>query len=99
MSLEYGCKAFINCGSLFNLISQTLIERYRIERSNEDILSAKDLNGGGIKLLKRHCIAVEAKGDNGSKSLDAIDVYSANITDCRFILSLDWLASAQPSID
>lgn len=51
----------------------------------------------GTGFIQRHRIAVEAKGDDGSRSLDAIDVYGANITGCRFILGLDWLASAQRS--
>lgn len=97
--LEFGRKAFIDCGSLFNLIFQSLIEHYSIKKSDEDISLVKDLNGRGIKLFKRHCIAVETKSNNGSKSLDTVDVYSANIRGHRLILGLDWLASTQLSID
>ena len=56
-SLEFNCRALIDCGCLFNLISQSIIKRYGIPGSNNDVPSAKDLNSGasnfsdGIVLL------------------------------------------------
>ena len=98
-SLEFKRRALIDCESLFNLISQSDIERYGIEGSDDGVPLAKDLNGGGIKLFRRHCIAVKTKGNDGSQSLDAVDVYGANNTGCKLILGLDWLSKAQPAID
>ena len=93
-SLEFKRRALIDCGSLFNLISQSIIERYGIERSNNSVPLTKNLNGKGIKLFWWHCIAVKAKGNNEFQSIDAVNVYKANITGCKLILGLDWLSKA-----
>ena len=97
--LKFKRRTLIDCQCPFNLISQSIIKHYSIPGSNNDVPLAKDLNSGGIKLFRRHRIVVKAKGNDSSQSLDAIDVYSANITGCKLILGLDWLKKAQPAIN
>ena len=89
----------INSGLPFNLISQCIIDQYNIAGSDEDILAAQHLKGGGIRLFKRHRFAVETKGTDGSSTLDAIDVFGANITGCKMILGRPWLDQANLDID
>ena len=90
--------AMIDSGLPYNLISQDIIARVGLPGDDQNIPSAQDLNGGGIRLYRRHHMAVEMMGTDNTATLDAAKIYGANITGCKLILGLPWLRKAEPSI-
>ena len=84
----------IDYGSLYNLILQQLIKHYRLPGSDNSILPAQDLNSGKITLYKRHRMTIEMLGKDTSSSLNAVNVFGANITSCDMILGMTWLVAA-----
>ena len=97
-SSSLALRAMIDSGSPFNLLSQDLIVWHQILGDSTDIPPARDLNGAGICLFQRHKMAVATRRIDNVPTLDAIDVFGANIAGCKLILGLPWLRTAQPQI-
>ena len=79
--------AMINTGTIFNLIAQDLVKKYNIPRDN-NVLSLMAANRGKLRLYKKHQVAIETYGHNGSKTSDAITIYGSNIIGCKLILGM-----------
>ena len=91
-------RAMIDSRLPYNLISQDFIAQHRICGVNNDILPARDINGGGIRLYCRHSMGVESQGTDGSTTLDGVTTFGANILGCKMILGLPWLRTARRQI-
>ena len=88
----------IDSGSLYNLVSQRLIDKHGIAGDKKDILPAQDLNGSRIHLYKKHSVAVEAQKHNHTAIFDPVKMFGANIIGCNLILRLPWLVTADFTI-
>ena len=64
-------------------MSQDIIAWHSIPGDDTEIPPAHDLNGNGIQFYRRHRMAVEALGTDGTPTLDAVTIYGANITGCK----------------